>query len=93
MALRAKIPEHDLATARIADVFAEIRAHFGGHLLAFGIPFLTNPAERLLDRPQRVAVVALQNLSQVIRVEYALGQLVGQNGVEKLSRPGLALHD
>ena len=78
---------------RVADVLAEIRGHFGDDFFAFGISLLANSAERFFDRPERLAIVALQNLSQVIRVEHAFGQLVREHRVEKLPRPRLALHD
>ncbi len=93
VALRAEIAKDGLAAMRIADVFAEIRGHFGHDLFALGISLFANFAEGFLDRPQRIAIVALQNLSQVIRVEHAFGQLVREHGIEKFPRPALALHD
>src|SRR5205823_12002859 len=60
---------------------------------ALWIPFLTNPAERFLNGPERLAIVALQNLSEMIRIEHAFGQFVREHGIEKFSRPWLALHD
>src|SRR2546426_8712771 len=93
MALRAKITKHDLAAMRIANVLAEISAHFSYDFLALRVSLSANFSKRLLDRPERVAIVAFQNLSQVIRVERAFGELVCENSIEKLSRPRLALHD
>ena len=69
----------------------QIGAHLGDNLFAFGISFLANFAERLLDRPQRVAIVALQDLSQMVCVEDTPGQPVREHAVEKFARPRLAL--
>ncbi len=93
VALGAEVLEDALTGDGVADVLAQILAHFGDDLFAFGVSLFANFAERLFDRPERFAVVALQNLSQVIGVEHALGKLVGEHRVEKFPRPRLALHD
>ena len=93
MTLRAQVAEDGLATIRVADVFAKISTHLGRDLFAFGIPFLANFAERFFNGPERIAIVAFQNLPQVIRIEHALWQFVREHGIEKFPRPAFALHD
>src|SRR5258706_6500138 len=93
MALRAQVAEDNLTAERVADMLAKIRRHFSHDLFALGISFFTNPAKRLLHSPERLTIVAFQNLAQVIRIEDAFGQLVGEHGIEKRPRPLLALHD
>ena len=78
---------------RVADVLAEVSGHLGDDFFAFGIPLLADLAERFLDGPERFAIVALQDFSQVVGVEHAFGQLVREHGVEKFPRPRLALHE
>ena len=91
--LAAEIIEHALARDRIADVVAQILAHFGDDFFAFGISLFANFPERLFDGPERFAIVALQDFAKVVGVEDALGKLVGEHRIKQLASPRFALHD
>src|SRR5207237_61254 len=93
MALRAKALEYPLAGARVAEVVAQIIAHFGHDFFALRIPFFADRAERFFYRPDRLAVIGVHDLAQMIRVENTAGQPAGQDGIQEFARPGLTLHD
>ena len=91
VALGTELPEDRPPGARVAGVLPQVLAHRGDDLLPPRVPLLADRAPRLLDRPDRLAVVALQDLAEVVGVQGAPGQLLRQHGVEQLPGPRLPL--
>src|SRR3954454_17379843 len=91
MALRAEVLEDGPPRLRIAAVPPEVLSHLGDDLLPLRTPLRADGAPLLLDRPDRLAVVALQDLAEVIVVQGGPGALLFQYAVEQLASPRLPL--
>ena len=91
MALSAEVLENALAGVGIAQISPQELSHLDDHFFPVGIPLRANLSESFLDLPDRLAIVALENLPQVIRVEHTFGELIRTHGIQQLPRPRLAL--
>jgi hypothetical protein len=70
---------------------AQELAQLGHDFLPLRIALRAYLSKGLFDRPDGFAVVAFKNLPQMIRIKRAGRKFLFQHGIEKLTRPRLAL--